>query len=1358
MTPRHRTWRRSSLWRRDRGRRRSDRLVAQLLEPRHAPAIFGVPSLVADIRPGAQGSILQTTSSVGPKADAVIVAGDVALFVADDGVHGLELWRTDGTAAGTFLVHDIRKGPSGSFPAALFAVGGVAFFSADDGLHGRELWRTDGTPGGTSLVANIATDSGDPADPDTLSSDPRTLAAVDGQVFFTATRPDAGTELWVSDGTPAGTRMVIDLAPGQASGLSTFHQAAVPFGGGLLFAGDDGLRGRELWRTDGSAAGTVPVADVRVGPGGSNPTELTPVGGFVLFAADDGAAGTELWRTDGIDTFLVNNIALDGSDVPTSSFPTGLTRFGDRVVFAADDGVHGREVWVSDGTAVGTALVKDIDESSSGGVPSGSFPARFTVGPAGDRGVAVVYFTAFTAVTGTELWRTDGSVAGTALVRDVAPGSAGSRPEGLLVAGGTLVFSAERVAGERTLWQSAGDEASTNEFLIGPQSSGAEAEALVAASDRLYFAISDATASGTAATFGREPWQVPYRAGPSDTSPPAVAIAVTPTTLKATTTATVTFEISERGTTFSAGAVTVSGGVLAGFGGDPDGRRFHATFIPDEGFDGLGTIAVAPGAFSDAAGNVNTVGVERTLRIDTVPPGVVAAGPVPSGRYRAGDVITFSVTWSENVVVKGVPFVALTIGTTGRRAYYAGGSGSPTLTFTHVVQPADNDPDGITVATIVDTNGGSIRDDVGNDAGTAIPAVASAGVLVDNRRPTITRFTSTTPDGTYGVGAAIVVEAVASEAVRPGSMFAVLLDTGATVTVAAATAGTVLSGTYVVGAGENSPRLSVRSYTLGSVLDLAGNAMNTVRVPPGSDNLGGSRSLVVDTRPAIPPAVLFAVGSDGRSTDVAREYGYVCDAADRVRIAGVPSRHVGFFPAGMTLSLVPSSGATIVAAGVLSRTHDPSRDELVVTLDRPLPAGDGTLTLGLATTAPGARLVDATTGEVRREIGAEELLAAGYSAAFVTRFQGGLRVAAADFDGDGRRDLVIAPGAAPPRVGPEPGARPPAAVFGAALARVTIFSGLGSGGWDPLSIDVSRYFGAVPRGGLQVAAGDLAVDGSGLGVSELIVASAGRVVVLDLLVARVGARPTIAPRPVRVIDFGHTTTISGIAAGPLLSASGDDLAVATTTGLGRTAGVTEVTVFRGANPADRRRFAVSAMVESGPALVPVDVFAHGATLACGDVDGDGRGDLLIGAGRDGLGNFRVLGGEVIASPLATASPHAFAALVSHELGAGGRFARPRPATAGWTPRGGPDYFSPGDAVGPLGSGFNAALALTVVGTGAGGRARVFAALGATNQTFNTVRALQFDALAGWVSPLQADMLPKVNGTFRFGVGNGLRLG
>src|SRR5215475_6536347 len=121
-------------------------------------------SLIARVDSPEDTSLIASSPTV--TAGRAITFNNRAYFVVDDGVHGEELWSSDGTDGGTFLVRDINPGSLGSGVRNLTVAGAQLFFSANDGTHGFELWRTDGTPQGTVLVKDIApgADSSMPAD------------------------------------------------------------------------------------------------------------------------------------------------------------------------------------------------------------------------------------------------------------------------------------------------------------------------------------------------------------------------------------------------------------------------------------------------------------------------------------------------------------------------------------------------------------------------------------------------------------------------------------------------------------------------------------------------------------------------------------------------------------------------------------------------------------------------------------------------------------------------------------------------------------------------------------------------------------------------------------------------------------------------------------------------------------------------------------------------------------------------------------------------------------------------------------------------------------------------------------------
>ncbi len=132
--------------------------------------------------------------------------------------------------------------------------------------------------------------------------------------------------------------------------------------GTLYFVANDGSNGFELWKSDGTASGTVLVKDIHPSSN-SNPVNLTNVNGILYFKANDGSNGCELWKSDGTTagTVLVKDIHPTGT-----SDPKDLTSVaGILYYFGADNGTTGSELWKSDGTPAGTILVKDINSGQA---------------------------------------------------------------------------------------------------------------------------------------------------------------------------------------------------------------------------------------------------------------------------------------------------------------------------------------------------------------------------------------------------------------------------------------------------------------------------------------------------------------------------------------------------------------------------------------------------------------------------------------------------------------------------------------------------------------------------------------------------------------------------------------------------------------------------------------------------------------------------------------------------------------------------------------------------------------------------------------------------------------------------------
>ena len=287
--------------------------------------------------------------------------GDEVFFVASDDQHGRALWKSDGTPDGTTVVAVINPaGADLSYGVLRYeryaAVGDRFFFVADDGRHGSELWVSDGTRRGTRMVEDVH--------PGADSSSISELTARGHKLFFTLAGAKA-TRLWKSDGTAAGTVRVKTrhASPVDPTDLYAWH-------GDVYFeAGERGVGpGRALWRSDGSARGTRLVADIRPG------ATLDPrIGSFtgaatrLYFVANDGATrgddNSGIWRTDGTatGTRYVRNVAGGRVTDGERPMPEQLTTLEDRLLFSDDDCTHGREPWSTDGTYDSTQIL-DLDD------------------------------------------------------------------------------------------------------------------------------------------------------------------------------------------------------------------------------------------------------------------------------------------------------------------------------------------------------------------------------------------------------------------------------------------------------------------------------------------------------------------------------------------------------------------------------------------------------------------------------------------------------------------------------------------------------------------------------------------------------------------------------------------------------------------------------------------------------------------------------------------------------------------------------------------------------------------------------------------------------------------------------------
>lgn len=459
-------------------------------------------------------------SSEGIDSSAATLSG--ALMYESGGTDH-ELWRTDGTVQGTSLVKQIAQvaGTGGSNPSSLVVMNDVLFFSADDGVIGNELWSSDGTTAGTVLVKDIMPGAGTGLAPTSK------LLVARARLFFQGNGGAAeGSELWMSDGTTAGTTLLLDINPGASSSSPSLFANINP--GNAVFVADDGVTGRELWFTDGTVAGTVQVRDLRPGPisGLANTTEVVSFGHHAVFSGNDGIHGEELWRSNGTfpGTWLVRSIQVGGNSFPHN---IAVDQPRQRAYLAADDGVIGVEPWWTDGWSPPfTNPVSNIETNPVGGSAGvgeivdafGTTFFRANDGVLGSElwkldaqrnpvlvkdiapgdpsssptGLTLfggsLYFSANDGVAGAELWTTDGTTAGTVMVHDIAPGPGASNPTDFAVAGAWLYFVADDKTSGRELWRTDGTSAGTTRVAdLEPGLPGSAAEFLTAVGDQIYF-------------------------------------------------------------------------------------------------------------------------------------------------------------------------------------------------------------------------------------------------------------------------------------------------------------------------------------------------------------------------------------------------------------------------------------------------------------------------------------------------------------------------------------------------------------------------------------------------------------------------------------------------------------------------------------------------------------------------------------------------------------------------------------------------------------------------------------------------------------------------------------------------------
>lgn len=252
----------------------------------------------------------------------------LVFFLANDAVHGREIWVTDGSSSGTRLAVDTHPGIAGLPPLGLGVVGNLLFFQVQKAGKGIELWRTDGTKLGTKRLLSYQ-----PNAAEQFASFSKVGKASKGILFFVRTQQ--APKLFKTDGRPSGTTLVT-----QVQGLTLNASKLEVLGDGkhLFFPGFDQTKGMEVWISDGTAQGTKLLKDLYPGKFSGFPKSFRLWNGRVTFLSFDGKgarygfygsdgtpAGTKLLSPSGVRVEFVSIAGpvavLYPPDLPSPSAP-----------------------------------------------------------------------------------------------------------------------------------------------------------------------------------------------------------------------------------------------------------------------------------------------------------------------------------------------------------------------------------------------------------------------------------------------------------------------------------------------------------------------------------------------------------------------------------------------------------------------------------------------------------------------------------------------------------------------------------------------------------------------------------------------------------------------------------------------------------------------------------------------------------------------------------------------------------------------------------------------------------------------------------------------------------------------------
>lgn len=301
-----------------------------------------------------------TTTPTNPSSFTKVA--NTVFFVAEDPLNGRELWKCDLTTFQTSLVKNIIPGPNspfrpGTLPTPMAECDGKLLFvcNGDNGTaYGEELWESNGTESGTKLVRDIR------VGPNGSNIGP--LTTIENRVYFSATSNNSSdSAAWISDGTRDGTFRLVD------PGVSSANPGAfTSFNNGVYFLMKSRTSsGRySLW-TVSAQRNSATVVKEAVAVGWDHIAKTTT---HMFFRGFSTADGYELWKSDGTatNTGITKNIHPTGNGI--TGLWTEMAPLSNLMIFVADDGVRGSQLWKSDGT--NTSIVDPVFNSSKSYEPA----------------------------------------------------------------------------------------------------------------------------------------------------------------------------------------------------------------------------------------------------------------------------------------------------------------------------------------------------------------------------------------------------------------------------------------------------------------------------------------------------------------------------------------------------------------------------------------------------------------------------------------------------------------------------------------------------------------------------------------------------------------------------------------------------------------------------------------------------------------------------------------------------------------------------------------------------------------------------------------------------------------------------